>query len=138
MENHFLQNKGNKDFSMLRPLQRKKVTFVTNSTIMTKTGEITSKAIAARIPMADYIRILKEATESGMSMNDWLLLKIYNEESEVIQELKAEIEKQQKQQQKTENLLAEASGEIANLKKEISKISKEGEQVSKSATKLQS
>ena len=104
---------------------------------MSKTGEISSKAVAARIPMTDYIRILKEATEGGMSINDWLLIKIYNTESKEYQEIKIKLETKEKEQQKTENLLAEASGEIANLKKEVADLKKDRDSLNKLIAKNQ-
>lgn len=36
-----------------------------------------TKTISVRIPMADYIEFLQDAVSKELSMNDWLLLKIY-------------------------------------------------------------
>lgn len=104
---------------------------------MSRTPDITTKAVAARIPMADYLRILKEATDAGMSLSDWLLLKIYNEESKVIEDLKSELKEEKTIHKKTELDLSDASGEVVNLKKEVSELKKHNEQVTKSAAKFE-
>lgn len=38
-----------------------------------------TKAIAARIPMEDFIKFQKEAIQLKMSMNDFLIMKLYND-----------------------------------------------------------
>lgn len=41
-------------------------------------SQINTKTISARIPAQDYVRILEEALDKGISLNDWLLIKIYS------------------------------------------------------------
>jgi hypothetical protein len=40
-------------------------------------SQLNSKTISARIPVQDYVTFLEEAMENGISLNDWLLMKIY-------------------------------------------------------------
>lgn len=40
-------------------------------------SQIATKAIAARIPAADYVEFLNDAISKGITLNDWLLTKIY-------------------------------------------------------------
>lgn len=44
-------------------------------------SQIASKAIAARIPAADYVQFLNDAISKGITLNDWLLTKIYSNTS---------------------------------------------------------
>lgn len=48
---------------------------------MARPSDITSKPVATRLPMSDYIKFLQEATENNMSMSDFLLVKIYAEKT---------------------------------------------------------
>jgi hypothetical protein len=41
-------------------------------------SQINTKAIACRISSADYVQFLNEAISMGISLNDWLLMKIYS------------------------------------------------------------
>lgn len=41
-------------------------------------SQINTKTISARIPAQDYVSILEEALDKGISLNDWLLIKIYS------------------------------------------------------------
>lgn len=47
---------------------------------MARPSEIATKAVATRLPMSDYLRFMRAATDKGMSMSDWLLVKIYADE----------------------------------------------------------
>lgn len=104
---------------------------------MSRPADVSSKTVSARVPMADYINFLKEASEAKTSISDWLIQRIYKDDDKEIEQLKNEMQEQQEEQQKTENLLAEASGEIANLKKKIGELQKERDSLSKSASKNQ-
>lgn len=53
-----------------------------------KPSDISTKAVATRIPMADYLKFLKEATDNGMSISDFLLLKIYGDNKQAEFEVK--------------------------------------------------
>lgn len=44
---------------------------------MTNNTSNSSKAIACRIPISDYIAFQREAQAEGITMNDWLLRRIY-------------------------------------------------------------
>lgn len=44
---------------------------------MARPSDIQTKAIATRIPMEEYIRILKEASSKGQSLSEWLQIKIF-------------------------------------------------------------
>jgi hypothetical protein len=46
-------------------------------------SQINSKTISARIPVNDYVSFLQESIQNGISLNDWLLLKIYGNDSKV-------------------------------------------------------
>lgn len=41
-------------------------------------SQLNSKTISARIPINDYVEFLKDSLSKGISLNDWLLIKIYN------------------------------------------------------------
>lgn len=41
-------------------------------------SQINTKTIACRISAQDYVTFLKEAITKGITMNDWLLMKIYD------------------------------------------------------------
>jgi hypothetical protein len=40
-------------------------------------SELNTKSIACRIPMNDYVEIMNECVNKGISINDWLLMKLY-------------------------------------------------------------
>jgi hypothetical protein len=42
-------------------------------------SELNTKAVACRVPIEHYIEFLKEATEMKISMADWVLMKIYED-----------------------------------------------------------
>jgi hypothetical protein len=46
-------------------------------------SQVNSKTISARIPVQDYVNFLKESLSKGISLNDFILLKIYNDEEKV-------------------------------------------------------
>lgn len=41
-------------------------------------SQLNSKTISARIPVQDYVEFLQDSLSKGISLNDWLLMKIYN------------------------------------------------------------
>ena len=41
-------------------------------------SQLNSKTISARIPVQDYVDFLQDSLSKGISLNDWLLMKIYN------------------------------------------------------------
>lgn len=41
-------------------------------------SQINTKAMACRVPAADYVTFLQESINQGITMNDWLLTKIYS------------------------------------------------------------
>ena len=41
-------------------------------------SQLNSKTISARIPVQDYVEFLQDSMSKGISLNDWLLMKIYN------------------------------------------------------------
>ena len=47
-------------------------------------SQINSKTISARIPVQDYVKFLEDSLSKGISLNDWLLMKIYNKKEKVI------------------------------------------------------
>lgn len=49
-----------------------------NST-KTYPSQVNTKAMACRVPAADYVKFLQDAISKGISMNDWLLMKVYQE-----------------------------------------------------------
>ena len=49
-------------------------------------SQLNSKTISARIPVQDYVEFLQDSLSKGISLNDWLLIKIYNNsQSEVLE-----------------------------------------------------
>ena len=44
-------------------------------------SQINTKTISARIPVQDYVKFLQESLQSNISLNDWLLIKIYKNQS---------------------------------------------------------
>jgi hypothetical protein len=49
-----------------------------SSSQKTYPSQLNTKAIACRVPTADYVSFLQESINQGISMNDWLLMKIYS------------------------------------------------------------
>ena len=45
-------------------------------------SQINTKAIACRIPANDYVNFLQDAISKNITLNDWLLMKIYSNQSE--------------------------------------------------------
>jgi len=41
-------------------------------------SQINTKTISARIPVQDYVKFLQESLKDNITLNDWLLIKIYN------------------------------------------------------------
>lgn len=41
-------------------------------------SELNTKSIACRIPMGDYVEIMNECVDKGITINDWLLMKLYS------------------------------------------------------------
>ena len=46
-------------------------------------SQLNSKTISARIPVQDYVDFLQDSLNKGISLNDWLLMKIYNSNSKI-------------------------------------------------------
>lgn len=46
-------------------------------------SQLNSKTISARIPVQDYVDFLQDSLSKGISLNDWLLMKIYNSNSKI-------------------------------------------------------
>jgi hypothetical protein len=46
-------------------------------------SQLNSKTISARIPVQDYVYFLQDSLNKGISLNDWLLMKIYNSNSKI-------------------------------------------------------
>lgn len=46
-------------------------------------SQLNTKTISARVPVQDYVNFLQESLSKGISLNDWLLLKIYNSNSKI-------------------------------------------------------
>jgi hypothetical protein len=73
-----------------------------------------TKAMACRVPVADYVTFLQESIQQGITMNDWLLMKVYSAHksyvSGVIEEEK-EVEKDNTITIRTSDLLEKASSE---------------------------
>lgn len=42
-----------------------------------------SRTMSVRIPISDYVDILKESVSQNISLNDWLLLKIYSKNNQL-------------------------------------------------------
>jgi hypothetical protein len=47
-------------------------------------SQINSKTISARIPVQDYVAFLEYSLKNGISLNDWLLMKIYQDTNKEI------------------------------------------------------
>jgi len=47
-------------------------------------SQINTKAMACRVPVADYVSFLQESINQGISINDWLLMKVYSKEKTAI------------------------------------------------------
>jgi hypothetical protein len=46
-------------------------------------SQLNSKTISARVPVQDYVDFLQDSLTKGISLNDWLLMKIYNSNSKI-------------------------------------------------------
>lgn len=46
-------------------------------------SEINTKSIACRIPIYDYVEIMNECINKGIKINDWLLMKLYNKNTDI-------------------------------------------------------
>jgi len=69
------------------------------NTQKTYPSQVNTKAMACRVPAGDYVKFLQDAISKGISMNDWLLMKVYQEANnsrigydpdELIEEVKRE------------------------------------------------
>lgn len=49
------------------------------NTPKTYPSQVNTKAMACRVPAGDYVQFLQDAISKGISMNDWLLMKVYQE-----------------------------------------------------------
>lgn len=84
---------------------------------MTRPSDISTKAIACRVPMQDYIKFLTEASNKGMSISEWLLMKVYSGQS-----IKGE-------QKASKSTVAAKEKEIDKLQKQIAELTKEKEEM---------
>jgi hypothetical protein len=41
-------------------------------------SQLNTKSIACRLPISDYVEIVNDCVKKGISVNDWLLVKLYN------------------------------------------------------------
>jgi len=46
-------------------------------------SQINTKTISARIPVQDYVKFLQESLQKNISLNDWLLIKIYSPTADI-------------------------------------------------------
>ena len=46
-------------------------------------SQLNSKALACRVPMGDYVKFLNEAISKGITLNDWLLMKVYSDNASI-------------------------------------------------------
>lgn len=53
-------------------------------------SQLNTKALACRVPIADYVKFLNEAVGKGITINDWLLMKIYTNEGDKISGIEEE------------------------------------------------
>ena len=47
-------------------------------------SELNTKSIACRIPMGDYVEIMNQCVDKGITINDWLLMKLYSKGGNVV------------------------------------------------------
>jgi hypothetical protein len=47
-------------------------------------SQINTKAMACRVPASDYVKFLQESINQGISMNDWLLTKVYSSNKDYV------------------------------------------------------
>ena len=87
-----------------------------------------TKAVAARLPMEEYLKFQKEAVEKKMSMNDYMIMRIYEGEKskEEIDTAKAE----------AQAAMAIASSELEKAKVEAEKIKSEAEKLKAEAQEM--
>ena len=57
---------------------------------MARPSDIETKALATRVPMSDYIQILKTATDKKLSVSEYLAMKIFDDNEELVEILKTE------------------------------------------------
>jgi hypothetical protein len=46
-------------------------------------SELNTKSIACRIPMSDYVEIMNECINNSITINDWLLMKLYEKKNSI-------------------------------------------------------
>lgn len=46
-------------------------------------SQVNSRTISARVPVQDYVSFLQEAMKDNISLNDWLLIKIYSKNNQL-------------------------------------------------------
>lgn len=56
-------------------------------------SQINTKTISCRISSVDYVNFLNDALSKGITLNDWLLLKIYSNSNQIGNKSKSEIDK---------------------------------------------
>jgi chromosome segregation ATPase len=80
--------------------------------------ENTTKAIACRVPMSDYIKFLTEASNKNMTLSEWLLVKLYSSQVEKGSQnsSKSQVEAKQKEIDKLKSQIQELTRERDKLK----------------------
>lgn len=89
-------------------------------------ADTASKAIAARVPISDYLKFLNEAIDMKISMQDWLCRKIYSEDKATafekkIKSLESDLATSKKSEAQTKEKL---DGALKSLKEGETKASK--------------
>lgn len=100
---------------------------------MGRTADIKTKAVATRVPMADYIKILQESSGRGISVSDYVSEKLSFQEIKLekggglTNTITKEVDKKETLE-KLKNLQSEASScksKVLSLEKEISVLKSE-------------
>lgn len=50
---------------------------------MARPSDISTKVVSFRIPMKDYIKLLSQATDKGLSISDYMLMRVYQPDGEL-------------------------------------------------------
>ena len=81
-----------------------------------------SKVVATRLPMINYITILNEASSRNMSLSEYVTLKLFSEEKNT-EELLSQIKTLRAQELELRNNCAGKSDTIKKMKEEITELS---------------
>lgn len=102
---------------------------------MARPSEISTKTVSARIPMEDYIKFIKEATDNKLSLQEYLTVRIYQEDKS--KEYQTELDKLTKQ---VEALIKEKKSidtELKKLSPQVNKAAEENKTLKAQVTDLQ-